>query len=89
VAGTVTGPTGATGRRAVNGITGPTGTTGSAGPTGNTGPSGVTGPNGPAGATGITGPTGANHTIFVPPQADPHVSGQVWNSAGTLTISAG
>jgi hypothetical protein len=28
-------------------------------------------------------------SIFVPPSTDPHISGAVWNSSGTLTISAG
>ena len=28
-------------------------------------------------------------SIFVPPMADPHINGAVWNSSGTLTISAG
>lgn len=27
--------------------------------------------------------------LWVPPTSDPHVVGAVWNSAGTLTISAG
>jgi hypothetical protein len=28
-------------------------------------------------------------SIFVPPTTDPHINGAVWNSSGTLTISAG
>jgi len=27
--------------------------------------------------------------MFVPPTADPHVLGAVWNSSGTLIVSAG
>lgn len=33
--------------------------------------------------------TTANGGIFIPPIADPLVSGAIWNNAGVLTISAG
>lgn len=34
-------------------------------------------------------PVTSNHGVWIPPTADPHVSGAVWNNAGTLTISSG
>lgn len=36
----------------------------------------------------ISQPAGAT-LVFIPPTADPHVVGALWNNAGTLTISAG
>ena len=59
------------------------------------GATGFAGPRGPAGsasgAAGPTGPTGpiGPWTLLVPPTADPHVVGQIWNSGGKLIISAG
>jgi hypothetical protein len=51
----------------------------------------VTGPTGPGftGPTGATGPTGTVAIVVIPPTADPHVVGQVWNNGGVLTVSAG
>jgi len=55
-----------------------------------TGPVGPSGPAGAAGTSNVTGPTGSTSaTMFVPPTADPHVVGAVWNNGGVLTVSAG
>lgn len=39
--------------------------------------------------TGTSVPVTSSNGVWVPPTADPHVSGAVWNNAGTLTISSG
>ena len=67
-------------------VTGPSGPRGPQGA--NPTATGTTGPTGPTGAVGATGPTGSD-TVFIAPDADPGVTGAVWNDNGDLRVSAG
>lgn len=39
--------------------------------------------------SGSNAPVTSAGGTFIPPTSDPHVTGAVWNNAGTLEISAG